>query len=695
MYKAVFRIEEVSTKALHLCAGHMTRELKETDLHIDKERIHKNMTLVGADSVVKVKSEVLDEMSKYRAHDKRTADSLASGILTANKDYFDTEFAGWREDSSVLQPWIDANLKFLNSGHLSVVKSAVLHLDEEAPHIHFLAVPVAKVTRGNRYGSKEYQRLNYNALFSDSLQHIEECRRLGTTSTGTKLGRLQTEYAKFVECVNLERGVTSEVRHVSPKKYRKMINKKTQKIATNFQLLTPRFIDYKKTHAQNAAKTNSIIKKLVDKANEYADISKAKDTKIELLNDKIQGQEKTIVKLQDQIREQAAVIRENKPYIDAMRKLSKDDVIKAFSYTQSSYADYNFNKKFNAIDFVKYVEKCDFNTALVLVSEHFSEDDIKHIVVESTQIQTKVDEVMSNAIHKNDNSELESFKRDISLVDFAASHAFYTKNKSSSSATMVDGGNKIVVSRKNDNDVFFDVHDEAKSGTIIDFCKHYLSLTSLGDIRKTLRAWIGSSTVEVKHAKRMRQKEPTKLKTEPEDKTVAFYKLKPCTESVFLRKRGITIANDDIRIDERGNACFPHYDESGICGWEVKNEKFKGFSAGGKKGFGQVSIGDGEGVAIAESMLDALSYAQLHPGTIGICISTGGAASDEQLASLAEHIQPEPGLPVYIATDNDNAGKSLAERIAAVMPGAERALPDLKDWNDVLLRQCSPRIRCR
>lgn len=696
MYKAVFRIEPISTSKLNGAAGHITRE-QQHDIHIDIDRLEQNITLIGSNTVSGVRTDITDEMSRHKALDKRTNDIIASGILTANKDYFDTEFAGWREDSSVLQPWIDANMRFLTSGDVGIVKSAVLHLDEEAPHIHFLSVPVATVTRGNRYGIKEVERMSYSALFSDSAQHIAECRENGTTSTDTKLGKLQTVYADAVKCVSLARGITSEVRHVRPKDFRDMINGTTQKIGFKFNIEKPTLWNYKQTHVHNINNATVVSNKLADRANAYSEASSALRVKNDLLKKKAEAQERTIVKMNKTINEQAAVIRENKDYIDAMRHLNSDAVIKAFGYKKEAYSDYNFNRKFNAVDFVKTVEKCDFNTALLLIAEHFSEDDIKPVVMESQQIKTKIDETIVKAV-SNDNAELETFKRDISLIDFAISHGFNTKNKSTSSATLQDGGYKIIVSRQQDKDVFFDVHDEEKAGTIIDFCKHYLGIASLGEIRKTLRMWMGSGTVEVNRAKRMRQKEPTRLQEithNTVDKTPDFYRLKPCSDNGFLKKRGITIHNDDIREDSRGNVCFPHYIDGVISGWEVKNSSFKGFSAGGKKGYGQVSIGDGEGVAIAESMLDALSYAQLHPGTIGICISTGGAASDEQLASLAEHIQPEPGLPVYIATDNDNAGKSLAERIAAVMPGAERALPDLKDWNDVLLRQCSPRIRCR
>ncbi len=39
-----------------------------------------------------------------------------------------------------------------------------------------------------------------------------------------------------------------------------------------------------------------------------------------------------------------------------------------------------------------------------------------------------------------------------------------------------------------------------------------------------------------------------------------------------------------VRMDARGNAVFPHFDQEGLCGYEIKNKGFTGFSSGGTKG---------------------------------------------------------------------------------------------------------------
>jgi hypothetical protein len=42
---------------------------------------------------------------------------------------------------------------------------------------------------------------------------------------------------------------------------------------------------------------------------------------------------------------------------------------------------------------------------------------------------------------------------------------------------------------------------------------------------------------------------------------------------------------DRIRVDEHGNAIFPHFNlRDGLCGYEIKNRAFTGFASGGVKG---------------------------------------------------------------------------------------------------------------
>lgn len=122
--------------------------------------------------------------------------------------------------------------------------------------------------------------------------------------------------------------------------------------------------------------------------------NKSKDIKNNMQVKKIKAQEKTITQLTKKMEEKSTLIKENKPYLDIMRMLSNDTIIGCFYYPKSAYADYNFKKRFNGIDFIKHVEKCDFNQALVMLSERFSPDDICMVASQSEQLMRSIQKRM-------------------------------------------------------------------------------------------------------------------------------------------------------------------------------------------------------------------------------------------------------------------------------------------------------------
>jgi precorrin-6B methylase 2 len=99
-------------------------------------------------------------------------------------------------------------------------------------------------------------------------------------------------------------------------------------------------------------------------------------------------------------------------------------------------------------------------------------------------------------------------------------------------------------------------------------------------------------------------------------------------------------------------------------------------------------------LVIAESAIDALSYAVLHPDERARYASIGGAMNPNQPALIQSAIQRlGEGARLIIATDNDEGGRRLAEAIAAVVTETGRKdirvvrdLPEREgaDWNGVL-----------
>ena len=306
--------------------------------------------------------------------------------------------------------------------------------------------------------------------------------------------------------------------------------------------------------------------------------------------------------------------------------------------------------------------------------------------------------------------ELESFKTAINLSEYAAGQGYVLDRKASSRncATMRHpDGNKIIISRDMDGHwIYFSVRDDADHGTIIDFVQKRRRL-SLGEVRLALRAWTGAGPGE--------RPRPTAQTYAPEiERTTKdcarvqaeFARMQAVKQHAYLEaERHIPAAvlgeprfAGKIYTDRRGNAIFPHHDQEGLCGFEIKNHRFTGFARGGEKGlwFSAAHKGDAA-LVIAESAIDAISYHVLHPSNCARYASIGGKMNPAQpvLIDLAVKRLPE-GSQIIAATDADPDGRALAAQIGEIVKEAGQGSlefihhpPDIEgqDWNEVLKAQ--------
>lgn len=301
--------------------------------------------------------------------------------------------------------------------------------------------------------------------------------------------------------------------------------------------------------------------------------------------------------------------------------------------------------------------------------------------------------------------ELDAFKRNINLMQYAASHG-YRLNRSASSrncAVMSDFHGKIVVvMASNGHWLYFSVHEEQDNGSIVDFVQNRRGF-SLGEVRKELRPWLEAPPISIQDGEgnHLPILEPIPKETASVQARIAA--MAPVTESDFLTQtRGISaevIQSDRfagrILTDDRGNSVFPHYGLGGICGYEIKNLGFTGFSPGGSKGL-WCSRGkeDDSTLVIGEGALDVLSYVALHANPRARYVSTGGTLNPTQPELIKRAVAKIPvGSEIILAMDNDKGGELLAAKITESLPPElieERILridkPHLpgEDWNDVL-----------
>lgn len=302
------------------------------------------------------------------------------------------------------------------------------------------------------------------------------------------------------------------------------------------------------------------------------------------------------------------------------------------------------------------------------------------------------------AVRVNMTDELERFKSEISLIDFAQIEFGYElikKESSASSKILKCGGDKIIVTRQDGHDVYFSTGDDRDNGSIIDFLQKRKNV-NLGQVRKELRTWLpGAKRPALQRP--VRPPEHAKEVTKDRAGVIQMWeKMQPYNGSYLTRERGIDpaiIREFDVKQDAHGNACFAHKDHSGITGWESKNNGFTGFAKGGDRRITWNRIDDLplKKIVICEAAIDCMSYAQLRhePGT-GYMSTSGTQFNDDQREQLAGLLAKAAGMgaKIVLAMDNDAAGERMAAEIAQIAPqGAEmaREVPGVgKDWNEAL-----------
>lgn len=306
-------------------------------------------------------------------------------------------------------------------------------------------------------------------------------------------------------------------------------------------------------------------------------------------------------------------------------------------------------------------------------------------------------------------NELEQFKSQINLVEFAQSLGYQVDCRESSRNSKVmrhDNGDKIVVATgQNGHGIYFSVRDDRDNGSIIDFVQKRTG-ASLGQTRKALRPWInGAEAPPPQQRQPPPEPKPVPTSRDRQQVILAYAKTEPVQHHTYLASRGIedsTLADPRfsgmVRQDTRGNAIFPHHDSEGLAGYELKNNGFTGFARGGIKAIWHSNnLATAKRVVIVESAIDGLSHAQLCKNPDTAYVSIGGQLSDRQNALLRRVFERttsrERETEIVIATDNDPAGESLAGEIQNLVPAHgrfSRSVPARKDWNDELLYNTAP-----
>jgi hypothetical protein len=308
--------------------------------------------------------------------------------------------------------------------------------------------------------------------------------------------------------------------------------------------------------------------------------------------------------------------------------------------------------------------------------------------------------------------ELERFKKEISLMEYAPIYDYTELDRSQSSRTCVvlrrqaDDG-KIGVSRGHDGHwVYYDFR-RGKGGSILDFVMQHTGC-NLGQTRKELRKMLCCNVNSFSHTAllpnpRSATKNRQKVAWEYADTApIARY-------HDYLENRGIGLESilasrfaNAVRVDRYRNACFPYFDFEGIAGIEKRNHNFKCYTKGGRKGLWRSTLKEGDVRAvICEAPIDALSYAKLRNDKNDRTryFAIGGQVSHfqwELIDGLIKKYSSEK-MDIFLAFDNDPAGKNyiqqFQERYSGVIFTLDFPPQEGQDWNDVLQSNQSMKMK--
>jgi hypothetical protein len=295
--------------------------------------------------------------------------------------------------------------------------------------------------------------------------------------------------------------------------------------------------------------------------------------------------------------------------------------------------------------------------------------------------------------------ELERFKTDINLSEYAASRGYALIARESSRASIAmrhTDGDKIIIARGEDEHwVYFSIHRPQRGGSVIDFVQQ-LDGVSLGGVRKILRAYLhlpaASRPRADCYAAKVEKTGRDRQAILAQVSGMATALTHPYLESrkipaVLLASRRFT---GRIHTDAYGAAVFVHEDENGVCGYEQKNHRFTGFSAGGVKGLWEShQFPEDAALIVCESAIDALSHAALFPNERARYVSTAGAWSPQTAPLLRRAAESLNSGEIVLAFDADAAGRDYDAAARAALAGCVHPIRSHvpatdKDWNDAL-----------
>jgi Plasmid recombination enzyme len=341
-------------------------------MHVDRSRKTSNanpkianVTLIHHDdrnrSLTDIVNRKIDETPQLR---KIRTDAVycVELLLTASPNYFrpDTPDRYGHYEPAKLDPWVDANVRWLQQQYQDRIVRAELHLDEATPHIHAYLVPLDD--RG---------QLNCKSIFGGR----------------EKLRAFQDSYHQAVDRLGLERGVSgSQANHLDIKDFYTIVNQGTElDLELNLdriQQLQTQAAAYNLTTAKNQQLERTL--KLLTHQNSQLN-QQLRDTK-----KTAETQDRIYRTLTDRVPpvplSQIAYELGLKPDLPDLKKWRQPGTNREIEIAGAGFYDWQTMKGgLGAIDLVMSIQQTDFHQAVNWLTDQFGEAAALQLTLQQTQ----------------------------------------------------------------------------------------------------------------------------------------------------------------------------------------------------------------------------------------------------------------------------------------------------------------------
>lgn len=175
--------------------------------NVDSSKTHLNYALIECDKFKSAVKEKVDEVQAQQTRRiRKDCPTSLEYVISASPEFFE------KASASEQREYFNSALKFIKNRHeVENVISAVVHMDEETPHMHVVVVPIRKNEKGLRLDPKSF-------------------------CTPRELSKLQTDFNKQVaKKFNLERGESSDVKHQTTAEHNRQLQRENKELTAQIK----------------------------------------------------------------------------------------------------------------------------------------------------------------------------------------------------------------------------------------------------------------------------------------------------------------------------------------------------------------------------------------------------------------------------------------------------------------------------